>query len=41
MPILLAIGILAAGLMLAFFLGTMWLLRVRADIFSSMRRTPR
>jgi hypothetical protein len=38
MMMLLIIGVLAAGVMLTFFLGTMWLLRVRSDIFSRYTR---
>jgi hypothetical protein len=38
MMLYLIIGVLAAGALLTFFLGTMWLLRVRSDIFSRLVR---
>ena len=38
MTMVIIIGVLAAGLMFTFFMGTMWLLRVRSGIFSRLVR---
>jgi hypothetical protein len=38
MTVFLILGVLAVALMLTFFLGTMWLLRVRSDIFKRLAR---